>query len=553
VAGQFGVDLPDLGQGVPHAGADGLACPFGLVAQPAVPVAQPGGRGQLADQRVTFGAQRLGSPVAPRGLGVLDIRGQAGQPRLVRRLGLPVEHRVGTHPGEVVPDQGEDVHVGAAGLDQGRDVGQAFGVGQPDLPAPEAEQPHAVLQPQLVGRPIRRRDLESGQGLLRQAGPPGGSQPFVHGQGGPEVRLGGGGVAERGRERAEVVVDGGVVGRAATHDHVGSGVRPQPFVHPSPLGVRARGREHDGRRGERFRARPHGDIEHAEIAECRGRRGGLATGGEGPGPEDREHRPQRVGRVHLDQRPVHPEGGQRRAGSAEAADGVRLADGQAELQRLLAESRRLLGPAGQLRERGLPGQRGPAPPGVPQVAGQGDVAEQRVPAFRVAEFQQRRGAQQVRLGREIVVAARPSRIEHPGDDGQPAGRRPRDPHRVVHRQPGGGQGARVVRGGRQPHGPVRGLADLGAGYRVRSVPERTGLRREHPGLQGQRAARCFEPPRGLAEQAEQFGVLRSRPVPEGLDAQRRPRQPDRVPGRPAGVRRLTEAPRGLIGLPGALV
>jgi hypothetical protein len=139
VAGQFGVDLPDLGQGVPHAGADGLACPFGLVAQPAVPVAQPGGRGQLADQRVTFGAQRLGSPVAPRGLGVLDIRGQAGQPRLVRRLGLPVEHRVGTHPGEVVPDQGEDVHVGAVGLDQGRDVGQALGVGQPDLPAPEAE------------------------------------------------------------------------------------------------------------------------------------------------------------------------------------------------------------------------------------------------------------------------------------------------------------------------------------------------------------------------------------------------------------------------------
>ena len=55
------------------------------------------------------------------------------------------------------------------------------------------------------------------------------------------------------------------------------------------------------------------------------------------------------------------------AGGEEAAGGVGLADGQAEFQRLLAEPRRLLGPAGQLSERGLPGQRAPAAPGVTQV------------------------------------------------------------------------------------------------------------------------------------------------------------------------------------------
>ena len=34
------------------------------------------------------------------------------------------------------------------------------------------------------------------------------------------------------------------------------------------------------------------------------------------------------------------------------------------------------------------------------------------------------------------------------------------------------------------------------------VPECAGLCREDPGLQGQRAARRFQPPRGLAEQVE---------------------------------------------------
>ena len=91
------------------------------------------------------------------------------------------------------------------------------------------------------------------------------------------------------------------------------------------------------------------------------------------------------------------------------------------------------------------------------------------------------------------------------------------------------------------------------GSAVRSVPEGAGQGREHPGPQGQRAARLFQPPRGLAEQVEQLGVLRSRPVPERLDAQRRPRQPNRVPGGPAGVGGLTEPLRGQVGAPGALV
>ena len=136
---------------------------------------------------------------------------------------------------------------------------------------------------------------------------------------------------------------------------------------------------------------------------------------------------------------------------------------------------------------------------------------------------------------------------------QPGRRRPRDPHRVVHRQLGRGQGARVVRGGGQPRGPLCDLGDLGAGQPVRPVPQGAGQGREHPGPQGQRAAVRFQPPRGLAEQVEQLGVLRSRPVPERLDAECRPRQPDRVPGGPAGVGGLAEPLRGQVRAPGALV
>ena len=140
-------------------------------------------------------------------------------------------------------DQGEDVHVGSVRADQGGDVAQALGVRQLDLLALVTEQPHAVHQPHLVGRPVRGRGPEPGQGLLGQAQPPGGPEPLVHGQGGAEVRPGRDGISERGGEGAEVVVDGGVVGGAATHDHVGSGVRAEPLVQPAPLGIRARHRE----------------------------------------------------------------------------------------------------------------------------------------------------------------------------------------------------------------------------------------------------------------------------------------------------------------------
>jgi hypothetical protein len=91
------------------------------------------------------------------------------------------------------------------------------------------------------------------------------------------VRFGGGSIPERGRECAEVVVDGSVVGGAAADDHVGPGVRAELLVDPRPLGVRARHREHDGRRSERFEARPRPDVQDAEVAKRRSGRGGLSA------------------------------------------------------------------------------------------------------------------------------------------------------------------------------------------------------------------------------------------------------------------------------------
>ena len=44
------------------------------------------------------------------------------QPRVVGRLRLLVQYRVGAHPGEAMPDQGEDVHVGSVRPDQGGNV-----------------------------------------------------------------------------------------------------------------------------------------------------------------------------------------------------------------------------------------------------------------------------------------------------------------------------------------------------------------------------------------------------------------------------------------------
>ena len=125
--------------------------------------------------------------------------------------------------GELVADQGEDVDVGSVGADQDGEVAQALGVGELDLLAVEGDQPDTVDEAELVRRFTRRCELR--QRLLGESRPSGGAESFVHRQSGAVVRFGGGRVAERGGECAEVVVDGGVVGGAAADDHVGAGVR----------------------------------------------------------------------------------------------------------------------------------------------------------------------------------------------------------------------------------------------------------------------------------------------------------------------------------------
>ena len=188
-----------------------------------------------------------------------------------------------------------------------------------------------------------------------------------------------------------------------------------------------------------------------------------------------------------------------------------------------------------------------------QIPGQGHVGKQLFPAGRLSEFQQRSSAQEVCFCHEIVVAAGLRGVEHLGDDGQPTCRGARRPHRVVNRELCCRQGAGIVRGGRQLHGPVRRFDDLGTWQAVRSVPQRAGQCRDHPGLQGQRAARRFQLLRGLTEKVEQLGVLRSRSVPECLHAECRQREPYCISGGPAGVGRLTEALHGQAGVPGPLV
>ena len=91
---------------------------------------------------------------------------------------------------------------------------------------------------------------------------------------------------------------------------------------------------------------------------------------ERPGLDEWIHRPDRVGNVHCRRWFAHAQGRQRPAGGAEAADGVLLADGQPEFERLLAEPCCLLGPAGQLGIRGPPGQRSPPATRMTQLAGQ---------------------------------------------------------------------------------------------------------------------------------------------------------------------------------------
>ena len=144
-----------------------------------------------------------------------------------------------------------------------------------------------------------------------------------------------------------------------------------------------------------------------------------------------------------------------------------------------------------------------------QLACQGDIAEQLIASGWLPELKQGRGAKEVRLGDEIVVATGLRGVEHLGNDGQPRRGRAGYPHRVVNGEFCSRQGARIVRGSGQLYGPACCLDDLGTREAVRSVPHRTGQRCEHPGLQGQRAVRRLQLLRGLAEKAEQLDVLRA--------------------------------------------
>ena len=60
VFGEFWVYPVDLGQGVPHSGADSLSGAFGVISESAVAAAEPGRGGQLVDEFVTFGAEGFG-------------------------------------------------------------------------------------------------------------------------------------------------------------------------------------------------------------------------------------------------------------------------------------------------------------------------------------------------------------------------------------------------------------------------------------------------------------------------------------------------------------
>jgi hypothetical protein len=77
--------------------------------------------------------------------------------------------------------------------------------------------------------------------------------------------LGAGGVAERSRQRAEVMVDCCVVGGAPGNHDVGARPGAESLVHPGPLGGAAGYREDNRRRGQAFRAGRFGDVEDTKI------------------------------------------------------------------------------------------------------------------------------------------------------------------------------------------------------------------------------------------------------------------------------------------------
>ena len=100
VPGQLGVYLVDLGQGIPNAGADGLAGALGGIAETAGTSAQSGGGGELVDQCCALGAEGLdvgGAAV----LGLIDLGVEGAEPGLVLLLRRVVEHRISTCAGRL--------------------------------------------------------------------------------------------------------------------------------------------------------------------------------------------------------------------------------------------------------------------------------------------------------------------------------------------------------------------------------------------------------------------------------------------------------------------
>ena len=206
VRGEFGVDAVDLGDRVANSGADGLAGPFRLVAEPPVAPSETGGRSELVDQGVAFRAQRLGAVRAPGGGSIIDLFVEDVQAGFERRLRSAVQHRVGSGGPVRAPDQREDVDALAASADQCREVTESLRVRELRLAAGEeiSLMPSTRRSSFVVGR-----SRGGVRGPARTGAPAGRAEPSCIAW---ALRMlgGGGGVAEGGGARAEVVVDGGV-------------------------------------------------------------------------------------------------------------------------------------------------------------------------------------------------------------------------------------------------------------------------------------------------------------------------------------------------------
>lgn len=83
VPSQLGVYGADAGDGLADAAGDRLAHPFGRGSGPALAVAEPGHRAQLAQQRLPFELQALGSGEVVAVFGLGQLVGQVDQPPAV--------------------------------------------------------------------------------------------------------------------------------------------------------------------------------------------------------------------------------------------------------------------------------------------------------------------------------------------------------------------------------------------------------------------------------------------------------------------------------------